>query len=87
METLTITDFLRARIAEDEANIEGDWAGGDGGLHILSAPMHERLLAECNAKRQILAAWDLTHHNINLAMLYIIVGVYSDHPDFNPGWA
>ncbi len=50
--TLTLTDFLLARIAEDEASIEGDWADGYG-LHIISTTMHERMGRECEAKRRL----------------------------------
>jgi hypothetical protein len=51
--TLTVTEFVLARIAEDEANIEGDWSAGDGGLHIISTTMHRRVLAQCAAMRKI----------------------------------
>jgi hypothetical protein len=50
---LTVADFVLARIAEDEANIEGDWSAGDGGLHIISTTMHRQLLAQCAAMRKI----------------------------------
>ena len=50
---MTLTEFLLARIAEDEANIDGDWTEGYG-LHIISWRMHDRLVAEVAAKRRII---------------------------------
>ena len=64
---MTITEFLLARIAEDEANIKGDWAAGDGGLHIIGSAMHGRMLAECAAKRAIVERYA---ENLDRAMAY-----------------
>lgn len=96
---MTITEFLLARIAEDEANIEGDWLAGDGGLHIISTPMHERLTRECAAKRRIVEraqlyadASNLDHFDAAYATgldyaVEVLAAVYADHPDYGgPGW-
>lgn len=50
----TLTEFLLARIAEDEVKIHGDWSEGRG-MHIITEEMHGRMLAECEAKRRIVA--------------------------------
>ena len=49
-----MTEFLLARIAEDEGKIHGDWSDGRG-LHIITEEMFDRMLAECEAKRRIVA--------------------------------
>ena len=49
---MTLTEFLLARIAEDEGKIHGDWSDGRG-LHIITEEMFDRMLAECEAKRRI----------------------------------
>ena len=50
---MTLTEFLLARIAEDEGKIHGDWSDGRG-LHIITEEMFDRMLAECEAKRRIM---------------------------------
>jgi hypothetical protein len=83
-----VTEFLLARIAEDEANIEGDWAAGDGGLHIISTHMHDRMVAQCAAMRKIvewspsapdaISEWE--------GALETLSSIYADHPDFKEEW-
>lgn len=68
--TMTLTEFLLARIAEDEAMARNDlWGDGAapgtaglywwhdelGGDHIAVEP--RRVLAECEAKRRIVGSW------------------------------
>ena len=85
----TLPEFLLARIAEDEADIEGDWAGGDGGLHIISAPMHDRLIRDCEAKRRIVE--DATNMHTSCVELDGVVAllatVYANHPDYREEWS
>ena len=50
---MTLTEFLLARIAEDEGKIHGDWSDGRG-LHLITEEMFDRMLAECEAKRRIM---------------------------------
>ena len=99
---MTITEFLLARITEDETNIEGDWAAGDGGLHIISTAMHSRMQAECAAKRAIIEMCpevSLAHKGIEVEMghgepdpdlgeqiLRTLAATYADHPDYQPEW-
>lgn len=51
-QTLTLADFLLARIAEDEAVVEG-FHQGDGDPDFMWGP--DRIRAECAAKREIVA--------------------------------
>lgn len=62
---MTITDFLLARIAEDEHRAKQSWAGGHRGSRWLSEP--DRQLAECKAKRAIV---DLYAAHLDRAMAY-----------------
>ena len=55
---MTLTEFLLARIAEDEGKIHGDWSDGRG-LHIITEEMFDRMLAECEAKRRIVGIHEL----------------------------
>jgi len=86
----TITEFLEARIAEDEkpAYYYGSLALGTA-----------RVLAECAAKRAIIkiaadqirlgqqvGGWlnweDMANQNLRA-----LAAVYSDHPEYNKDWA
>ena len=51
--TLTITDFLLARIAEDEELLEREDRVYGGGGEVWTREAHARVLAECEAKRRI----------------------------------
>lgn len=88
---MTLTEFLLARIAEDEAacmasNDEGEWIGGR------LVMLHASLLAECRVKRQIIsnivrddAEWQQPDEGgpwVPHAMLRLIAIVYADHPDY-----
>lgn len=96
---MTLTDFLLARIAEDEAVTlgEGDWP------QVEVALAHDwyraRVLAECGAKRRVVErylalearslggslfrAGELTEA---VRALFILAKVYAGHPDFQGGW-
>ena len=53
-ETLTLTDFLLARIAEDEAEMPYLFSEGERfGVNGVAVDLRTRVLAECEAKRQI----------------------------------
>lgn len=100
---LTITEFLEARIAEDEERATyvlkyGDWGG------LFKPP---RVLAECAAKRAIIAqadeatGLDMSVDNERLVgrrdmaeepycgdvILSALAAVYKDHPDYRQEWA
>jgi hypothetical protein len=86
----TLTDFLLARIAEDEAHCRmvlsrsGPW----------DAPpiSPERVLAECEAKRRIVqgvgvyggrGSDEAMYHEVVLSFLAL---PYADHPDYREEW-
>ena len=124
---MTLTEFLLARIAEDETVAEaaaahapgGEWRAYDpdegteragrfgcvvtGGMHPTAWPQHAahiarhdpaRVLAECEAKRRIVA--DYAHlttvpgHGAMAShsgwILRQLAAVYCDHPDYLPEW-
>lgn len=111
-ETLTLTDFLLARIAEDEAvarephesvravrvtdmeRVEWDDSCGYARLGL------GRILAECEAKRRIVAMHTEVERSINeewseseegemsaaWAAMTHLAAVYADHPDYDEAW-
>ena len=90
MSTLTITEFLKARIAEDEydANRELLW----GTTQTLTR-MNARIIDECAAKRAILAKtprngdfYDPGSYT-SAHTVRALAAVYADHADYQEGWA
>lgn len=112
----TLTDFLLARIAEDEAGVTHDgaheeWCQDPERLpsgkcfycghapdptmtrHV---PPTARVLAECQAKRAIVAlcqspdphtVWETEQGQCNeCGVLYALAQPYVDHSDFRPEW-
>lgn len=89
---MTITEFLEARIAEDEARAKYVSEYGDtGGLFTPT-----RVLAECAAKRAIIAehapvdpcdAHDAMFSTITCDTIRALAAVYADHPDYQQEWA
>lgn len=95
--TLTITEFLEARIAEDEAAAERCASVIVVPAAVASTMIDPvRMLAECAAKRAILAehspvdpcdAHDADYRTITCDTICAIAGVYKDHPDYRQEWA
>lgn len=91
--TLTLTDFLLARIAEDEER-ESSWERVDRRLRLADNRAHwsrKRRLAECEAKRRIVgrcSAVDYAMPSTHLAhgILAELALAYADHPDFREEW-
>ena len=104
---MTITEFLEARIAEDEATASLLTGGGAGhsprtqvytGTEWVTTPLTtDRLLAECKAKRAIIAAaepeaWMDNHayggytDAMDVA-ISALAAVYREHLDYLPEWA
>lgn len=101
--TLTLTEFLLARIAEDEAA----WSGGIGlATRPDFARLSQHMLAECEAKRRIvemaeaeITAADAKAQDLPTRMfeggsaffahntLLRLATVYSDHPDHREDWS
>lgn len=94
---LTITDFLLARIAEDEdPETAAERFGVDRFVDM------SRVLAECGAKRRIVEMYAEHDHSAyadhrwsNFAGGYatatdhvvaLLAAVYDDHPDYDEGW-
>lgn len=113
---MTITEFLLARIAEDEdaARACARYVGGAYGPYSPWAPtlrpeyrQHgkrwdpSRVLAECEAKRRIVATnvtafgrigypdADSLNEGARRAILYALAALalpYADHPDYDEAW-
>ena len=98
---MTITEFLEARISEDEETASLLAKGDAGhsprtevytGTEWVTTPLTtDRLLAECKAKRALIAIltpgqeiWDGTRW---AGPLDIMAAVYKDHPNYDPEWA
>jgi hypothetical protein len=88
-QTATLTDFLLARIAEDEATIPSldCRCGTDGVPEVASLPdCPDRIVAECEAKRRIV---DLTQHGCGddyERVQRALALPYADHSDYRPEW-
>lgn len=84
-----MTEFLLARIAEDEAvarraergREDHPWVvtGMDNAVGVDYNPA--RVLAECEAKR-----WLVWTYSDYPNMLSILAAIYSDHPDYDEAW-
>ncbi|WP_425956966.1 DUF6221 family protein [Xylanimonas sp. McL0601] len=92
---MTIVEFLRARIAEDEEAARGVLPrdGGDAGLGW--GP--ERVLIECEAKRRIVehvigSGWsgyldDPDFKGDGWAVLVNLAAPFTSHPDYDEQWS
>lgn len=99
---MSITDFLLARIAEDEAAAQAEQSA----VEYLSEPPHwpagwpARVLAECAAKRAIVAEWEDTDTGETWLLegadagyalaidhaVRALAAVYADHPGYLDEW-
>ena len=94
---MTITEFMMARIAEDERAIERTdkiVERGENGP-FLNVPLIDRLNAECEAKRKIVqyleALWLESGRDAEAAAQYRsilwtvqrLASVYANHPEFD----
>lgn len=91
----TLTDFLLARIAEDEERAREFVQYEDDVYETAGWLSPTRVLAECDAKRRIVelavAADEAMDPPTTLILadevLLALAHVYADHPDFDPAWA
>ena len=97
---MTITEFLLARIAEDEAAAEAKDADRESwGNPYAEGPTIEfemrfdpaRVLAECEAKRRIVEFHLIKHEREGYAgfacfTLKALAAVWVDHPDYREEW-
>lgn len=110
---MTLTDFLLARITEDEAGLRSlgptkhqdsaVWAKWDNGMpgdyYPVDGPDPQRLLADCEAKRRIVAEYtywlSCQPADVNVPAtvelftrpLRHLAAIYADHPDYQDEWA
>jgi hypothetical protein len=104
---VNITEFLEARIAEDEKLAEAALSGMHGEHHdawdyagyvlgtdrdstpkqdeFVTAWWPQRALAECAAKREVLALDDGDY--MAVAVIKALAAVYKDHPDYQKEWS
>ena len=95
---MTLTEFLMARIAEDEESArEPRWLALEYGVDSVGRnAFSARVLAECEAKRRIVenfeAAASVGSNDAEcMAAAYqraceLIAAVYADHPDYDESW-
>lgn len=97
--TLTLTDFLLARIAEDErAFVDQD---ENLGMHMITVAAHDRWLRECKAKRRIVGMHENDGGSCGTCTDSDYLGLvddwpcdtlkalalpYADHPDYREEW-
>jgi len=99
--TMSLTEFLLARIAEDEAAVAG-LMSGDGDPEFFWGP--DRIRAECEAKRRIVeiaASVEETERALDIGSSEWAIGrasnnaedilralalPYADHPDWREEW-
>ena len=99
---MTLTDFLLARIDDDEAAASragsfAPWSEPfqiDNYGHLTVQP--DRVLADCEAKRQLVEDWQMhaqqegpearTVARVLLSALCVLAVPYADHPDYDESW-
>ena len=94
---MTLAEFLLARIAEDEAIArrsvnwsEGitEWAdGGDPDWEHIARWDPARVLAECEAKREIVVEMAYDGLGPREWILHQLALPYAGHPDYRQEWA
>jgi hypothetical protein len=87
-ETMTLTEFLLARIAEDEAAARKLAETDHRPVLSLATTINhpERLLAECEAKRAIIEWMSRWQKDVALEGTLLLAPPYADHPDCLPEW-
>jgi hypothetical protein len=112
--TMTITEFLEARLAEDEElasavlalyapdNWDNPTSAGNhypADIAFWDVQSPYRVLAECAAKRAIIAGrkridrsanpdeWSMGFSDANYEAITAIAAIYKHHPDYQQEWA
>ena len=90
---MTLTEFLLARIAEDERHARKLAETDQRPVLALAVTVNhpQRILAECEAKRRIVEwATDGDHSRVlpfdERFVLATLALPYADHPDYDEGW-
>lgn len=91
---MTLSEFLQARLAEDEAEAR---AAGTRWQALARYSAHvarhspARVLAESAAKRAMFPHLMIEDHRLGYCdrcmVLRLLASVYADHPDYRPEWA
>jgi len=96
---MTVTEFLEARISEDEADAINRVVLSSTDRRALTTDDAERAHAECAAKRAIIAGrkridrsanddeWSMGYSDANYEAISALASVYKDHPDYKQEWA
>jgi hypothetical protein len=82
-----LIEFLLARIEEDEENVHSWW-------HLQSVAVLDRALAECEAKRRMIAHYRSVDWNRDrpdgqddaAVFLRLMALPYANHPDYRSHW-
>ncbi len=82
-----LIDFLLARIADDEENVHSWW-------HVQSVPVLDRALAECEAKRLMVAHYQRVdwakvpadQQDYMGVFLRLMALPYAGHPEYRREW-
>ena len=97
-QTLALSEFLLARIAEDEERARGDidhFGGTDEPRDKWIVRLAYRALAECEAKRQIVVdlspgagegEWYAGQDHLHEKVLQALALPYADHPSHRNEW-
>lgn len=103
---MTLTGFLLARIAEDVAEDKRIDETPPGSVYDVDVsiihPICDRVLAECEAKREIiglidaeweayaeldvLGEWNLSRRDALEQILFRLAAPYAGHPDYDEAW-
>jgi hypothetical protein len=86
---MTLTEFLLARIANDERDARQRIQMGEGRISAYKVPPPARIHAECEAKRRIVGLHPCD--NCGAAFdpcetLRLLALPYADHPDYREEW-
>ena len=85
---MDLKTFLLARIAEDEAEANGQLGAEYYTDGAWPEEVAARVLAECAAKRAIIfGAKPFACADMHDESLRALAAVYADHPDYQPEWA
>ena len=89
---MTLTEFLLARIAEDERDADNAYQWGttrkvDGYLSGGYESRAARVLAECYAKRRIVTEARASDTALGDEVLRLLAFTYAEHPDYRAEFA
>ena len=84
---MTVTEFLQARIDEDEAGARGELEmEPQSRLGAQWLGLMHQTLAECEAKQHVLDEALVWGEGCLNVMTWYLAEIYSDHPDYREEW-